>query len=66
LAANIDQSIYRAGSTENPAARGDDLAVVASRLRLSLVAPIESAIVEQPAKAERNVKPWVTVVWASF
>src|SRR5690242_21674884 len=56
LSANIDQSIDRTGSTEDPATRGDDPAVVASRLRLGLVAPIESAIVEQPAKAERNVK----------
>src|SRR5215469_13616248 len=64
LSTDIDQSIDRTGSTENPATRGDDPAVVTPRLRLSLVTPIESAIVEQPAKAERNVKPWMPVIWA--
>jgi hypothetical protein len=64
LSADIDQSIDRTGPAENPATRGDDPAVVASRLRLSLIAPIEPAIVEQPAEAEWNVKPWVAVIWA--
>ena len=64
LAADIDQSIDRTGSTKNPATRGDDPAVVAFRLRLSLVTPIESTIVEQPAKAERNVKLRVPVIGA--
>jgi hypothetical protein len=64
LSTNIDQSIDRTGSTENPATRGDNLAIVTSRLRLGLVAPIESAIVEQPAEAEWNVQPRVPVLWA--
>jgi hypothetical protein len=64
LSADIDQSIDRTGPAENLATRGDDPAVMASRLRLSLIAPIEPAIVEQPAKAEGNVKPWVAVIGA--
>jgi hypothetical protein len=64
LSADIDQSINRTGSTENPATWGDDPAVVTSWLGLSLVTPIESPIVEQPAKAEWNVKPRMPVIWA--
>ena len=64
LAADIDQSIDRTGSTENFATRGDDPAVMASGLRLSFVAPIKSTIVEELAKAERNVKPRVPIIWA--
>jgi hypothetical protein len=32
-------------------------------LRLGFVTPIESAIVEQPAKTEWNVQPRVPVIW---
>src|SRR5690349_29864 len=64
LSADIDQSIDRTGATENSAARCNDPAVVTPRLRLSLVTPIESVIVEEPAKTEWNVQPKVPVIRA--
>jgi hypothetical protein len=66
LSADIDQSIDRTGPAENLATRRDDLAVVTSRLRLGLVAPIEPAIAKKLAKAERNMKPRVRVAGARF
>src|SRR5262249_41068757 len=64
LAADIDQSIDRTGPANNPSTRRDNLAVVTSRLWLGLVTPIESSIIEQFAKAERNMKPEVPVAGA--
>jgi hypothetical protein len=64
LSANINQPVDRTGSAKNPSARRDDFAVVTSRLRLGLITPIVSAIVEQLAEAERNVKPGMPVMWA--
>jgi hypothetical protein len=61
LSADIDQSIDRTGPAENLSARRDDLSVVAFRLRLGHVAPIEPAIAEKLAKTERNMKPRVQV-----
>jgi hypothetical protein len=64
LAADIDQSIDRTGPTENLSTRRDDFAVVAFRLRLGLVTPIESPIAEQLAEAERDMKPEVPAAGA--
>src|SRR5580704_19221806 len=64
LSADVDQSVDRTGAADNLAARGDDVAVVAIGLRFGLVAPIVTLIGEQPAEAERNVKPRVPVVGA--
>src|SRR5271167_2433866 len=59
LSADIDQSIDRTGAADNFSARRDDLAVVASGLRLGRVAPVVAVIAEQPTEAERNMKPRV-------
>jgi hypothetical protein len=39
---------------------------VAFSLRLCRIAPIVPAIVEKPAEAERDMKPWVQVAGARF
>src|ERR1700730_12576261 len=57
LSADVDQPIDRTGAAENLAARRDDLAIVAFGLRLGRVAPIEPAIAEKLAEAERNMQP---------
>src|SRR5262245_48555393 len=64
LAADINQAVDRTGPAENFAARRDDIAVVAFRLRLGLVAPIVTAIDEKPAEAERDMKPRMPIVGA--
>src|SRR5262245_50469482 len=52
LAADVDQAIDRARSSQHLAARGNDLAAVTSRLRLGRVAPVEASVGEQLAVAE--------------
>ena len=64
LSADIDQTVDRTRAAENLAARRDDLAVVATGLRLGRVAPVITAIGEKPAEAKRNMKPGMPVVGA--
>jgi hypothetical protein len=55
LAADVDQPVDGAGAAQHLAARRDHLPIVAVRLRLGGVAPVESPVGEQPAVAHRNV-----------
>ena len=61
LAADVDQAVDRARSAEHLAARRDDVAAVALRLRLGLVAPVVALVGEQLAVAERDVQPRMPV-----
>ncbi len=61
LAADIEQAVDGTRAAEHFAARLNDFAVVQFGFRLRCVAPIDPGVVEQFAKAERNVNPDVAV-----
>src|SRR5262249_25933402 len=61
LPANVDQPVDRARPAENFSPRCDAVAVMAAGLRLGRVAPVEPAIGEQLAVAERNMQPGMPV-----
>ena len=62
LAAHVEQAVDRTRAAQHLAARLDDLAVVELGLRLGRVEPVDPAVVEQLAVAERNVNPEMAVV----
>src|SRR5262245_48951385 len=62
LAADIEQAINRARATQHFSPRLDDLPVVELGLRLRAIEPIDLAIGEQFAVAERDVNPEMAVM----
>src|SRR5262249_14614360 len=66
LASDVDQPVDGARAAQHLAARRDYLPIVAMRLRLGGVAPVESPVGEQPAEAHRNVQPGMPAVGPSL
>ena len=62
LAAQVEQAVDRARPAQHLAARLDDRPVVELRLRLRGIEPVDSAVGEQLAVAERDVDPEMAVV----
>src|SRR5262249_34384904 len=62
LAADVEQAIDRARSAQHFSPRLDDLPVVELCLRLRAIEPIDLAIGEQLAVAERDVNPDVAIM----
>src|SRR5438477_3924592 len=66
LPAHIHQPVDRGGAAHHLAARRDDPAAVAFRLRLGLVEPVDLGVGEVFPVAERNVQPDVAILSPRF
>ena len=66
LAAQIKQAVDRARPAQDLASRLDHLTVVELGLRLRLVEPVDPAVGEQLAVAERDMNPEMTIMAARF
>src|SRR5579883_3184249 len=64
LPADIDEAVDRARPDQHPAARLDDAAIVELGLGLRLVEPVELAVAEQFAIAERDMNPGIVILAA--
>src|SRR5579883_3040408 len=64
LPADIDEAVDRARPAQHPAARLDDAAIVELGLGFGLVEPVELAITEQLAIAERDMNPGIAILAA--
>src|SRR5215470_19188590 len=66
LAADVKQTINRARAAQHFPPRLDDLPVVEFCLRLRAIEPVDLAIGEQLAVAERDVNPDIAIMPARF